>query len=101
VYTTDLKVFGIKTCHSFGGYCVTAERQYCRNFSVRVAPSRDAIYRIAKQFEETGSVCDKHAKAGKLSASVRTEEVVGAARGSNNESKKRCATFSTADWGLN
>jgi predicted DNA-binding transcriptional regulator AlpA len=76
---TDQKVFVIKTFYSSGGFCVAVKRQYRREFSVRVAPSRDTIYRIIKQFEEAGSVCDKCAKGLKRNASVRMEEV-GAAR---------------------
>jgi hypothetical protein len=60
-------------------------KQYRREFSVRVATPRATIYRFFKQFEETGSVCDKCAKGHKLSASVRTEEVVGEAKGDNNK----------------
>jgi hypothetical protein len=42
-YTTDQKMFVIKTFYSSRGSCVDAERQCCRGFSVRVAPSRDTI----------------------------------------------------------
>jgi hypothetical protein len=55
-YTTYQEVF-IKTFYSFGYSCVAAERQYCRIFLFRVAPSRDAVCLIIKQFEETGSMC--------------------------------------------
>jgi transposase len=34
-------------------------------FSVRVAPRTDTVYWIIKQFEETGSLCDKHGKGRK------------------------------------
>jgi hypothetical protein len=40
---------------------------------------RDTVYQIVKQFEGTGSVCHKRAKGRRSRASVRTEEVVGAA----------------------
>jgi Fe2+ or Zn2+ uptake regulation protein len=61
-HTTDQELFVIKTFYSSGGSCVAVERQYHREFSVRVVPSRDTIYRTIKQFEETGSVCDKRAR---------------------------------------
>jgi hypothetical protein len=57
--TMDLKVFVIKTSYSSSGSCVAVDRQYCREFSVHVAPSRDTVYWIVKQCEETGSVCAK------------------------------------------
>jgi hypothetical protein len=54
---------------------------YRGEFSVRVGPPpRDTIYRIVKQFEETGSVCDTHAKGRQHYAPVLTHEVTGAAR---------------------
>jgi hypothetical protein len=60
-HTTDQKVFVIKTVYFSGGSCVAVER-HSREFSVRVAPLRDAIYWIIKQREEGGSVCDKCVK---------------------------------------
>jgi hypothetical protein len=53
---TDRKDFVIKTFYSSGGSFV-AERRNRREFSFRVAPSRDAIYQIIRESEETGSVC--------------------------------------------
>jgi hypothetical protein len=50
-------VFVFKTFYPSSVSCFAVERQYRREFSVRVAPSRDTLCRIAKQFEETGSVC--------------------------------------------
>jgi RNase P subunit RPR2 len=52
-------------------------RQYCRKCSVRILPSRDAIYRTVKQAEERGIMCDKCAQG--RGASVRTEGAVGTA----------------------
>jgi hypothetical protein len=62
-YTKDQKMFVIKTFYSSGGCSVAVERQYLREFSVRVAPSRHTVYWIIKRFGETGSVCDKRVKA--------------------------------------
>jgi transposase len=36
----------------------------------------DTIYRIVKQFEETGSVCHKHTKGHKRNPFIHEEEVV-------------------------
>jgi hypothetical protein len=71
---TDQKVSLIKTFHSFGSSCVVEVQS--QEFSVHDAPLRHIIYQIIKQSKETGSVCDKHAKGHKCSASVRTEETV-------------------------
>jgi hypothetical protein len=47
-------------------------------------------------------VCDKRAKGHKRSSSLRTEEVTRAAQKTiEKKSKKKRATFSTTDWGLN
>jgi hypothetical protein len=54
-YTTDREVF-INNFHSLRGSCVAVERQYFREFSLRVPPQRDTVYRTVKQFEGTGSV---------------------------------------------
>jgi hypothetical protein len=66
-------VFAIKSLRSSGG-CVAVERQYLREFSDRVAPSRDTVSYMRV------CVCDKRAKGRKCSACVRKEAVVGAAR---------------------
>jgi hypothetical protein len=55
-YTTDQKVFVVKTVYSSGRSCVAVKRKYSRDFSVRVAPPRDTIYRTVKRFEEKVSV---------------------------------------------
>jgi hypothetical protein len=44
-----------QTFYSSRGSCVDADIQYCREFSVCVAPSMNTIFRIVKRFEETGS----------------------------------------------
>jgi hypothetical protein len=36
------------------------------------------MYQTVKQFEETGSVCNKHAKGHTCTASVHMEEVISA-----------------------
>jgi hypothetical protein len=77
-YMADQRVFVIKTFRSSGGFCFSLERRYLRVFSVRVASSRDAIIRIVKQMEETGSVYDKLAKGRKRNAFDRMEVVAGA-----------------------
>jgi hypothetical protein len=41
--TIDLKVYVIKISFSFRGSCVAVERQYWREFSIHVAPSRDTV----------------------------------------------------------
>jgi hypothetical protein len=46
-YKTDQKVFVTKT---FILLVVPVQKQYLREFSVRVAPSRDTIYWLMKQF---------------------------------------------------
>jgi transposase len=74
-YTTDQKLFAVKTFSSSGGCCAAVERQYCQEFSIRVARSKGTVYRIIKQFEEAESVCDKRGKGGKRSAPFRTEDV--------------------------
>jgi hypothetical protein len=43
-YTTDQKVYVIKTFYSPSGSCVAVETKYRRVFTVRVAPSKDIIY---------------------------------------------------------
>jgi hypothetical protein len=73
------KVFIIKIFKSSGGSSAAVEGQCRPQFSVRVAPSRNTIYRILKQFEDTDSVRDKREEC-KRSASIRGEEVVGAAQ---------------------
>jgi hypothetical protein len=72
-YTTDQKVFVVKTCYSSGGSYVSVARQHRREFSARDEPWRETNYRTVKQFEERGSVSYKRAKARKLSASLRTK----------------------------
>jgi hypothetical protein len=48
-YNTDQEEFVIEIFYSCGGSCVAAELQQCREFSVRVAPSRDTICCIFKR----------------------------------------------------
>jgi transposase len=72
--------FVVKTFYPSSDSCVAVERHYNRNVFVRIAPSRDTAYQIIKQCEETGNVCHKRAKGRNRCASVRTDEVVGAAR---------------------
>jgi hypothetical protein len=67
-YTTDQKVFIAKTFYCSGG----------PSFTFRDALSRDTVYWILRQFEETGNVCDKRTKGHKRGASVHMEDVVGA-----------------------
>jgi tRNA(Ile)-lysidine synthase TilS/MesJ len=59
-------------------------------------------HRISKQFEDKGSMYDKCAKVRNVSASVKAEEVVGAAREAiTRSSRNACENFGTTDWGLN
>jgi hypothetical protein len=44
----DHKLFVIKTFRSSDFYCVPVARQYHGEFSVRVSPSMDHIYRTVK-----------------------------------------------------
>jgi hypothetical protein len=64
-YTTYQKVFIIKLFKSSGGSSTAVERECRPQFSVRVAPSRNTIYRILKQFEDTDGVRDKRARPRK------------------------------------
>jgi hypothetical protein len=65
-------------------------RQYCREFSVHIPPSRDIVYRIVKQLNEAGNVGDECAKGCKPRASVHTE-VGGVNREAITKSqKKKC-----------
>jgi transposase len=66
--------------HILSNSLFTVRRQHSRDFSVRVASSRDTIYRIVKQFEERGSESDKRAKGRKRVPSVRVEDAVSVAR---------------------
>jgi Fe2+ or Zn2+ uptake regulation protein len=61
----DQKMFVIRTFYTIGGFCVVVDRLYHREFSVRVASSRDTVYRTIKQSGETGLVCDKLANGRK------------------------------------
>jgi hypothetical protein len=54
---TEQKVLVNKIAQCCGVCCVAIDRQYRREFSSRVAPSRDTNYGIIEQFEERGSVC--------------------------------------------
>jgi transposase len=51
------------------------------NIAVSFVAHCETVFRIAKQLEETGSVCDKRTKGRKRSTYVRKEEVVCAAQG--------------------
>jgi hypothetical protein len=51
-YTTDQKVFLIKTFYLLGFLCCCGDGILSRVF-ISVAPLRDTIYRTVKQFEET------------------------------------------------
>jgi hypothetical protein len=97
--TTDQNVF-IKSFCSSGSSYVAAKRQYRQDFSNLVAPSKDTIYPIIKQFEE--SVCDKLAMGRKHSVSLRTDEFVITARGAiDRNSRRNVLRFSTTDCRLN
>jgi hypothetical protein len=58
-------------------------------FFVGDTPSRDSIYRLVKELEETGNVSDGRGKERKRRAPVRPEEAVGAAREVTTESRRR------------
>jgi hypothetical protein len=88
-YMRDQRMFVIKTYYSYGCSCVAVGRQYGRKFSVRVLPSRGAIYRTVKQAEERGIMCDKCAKGRKRGTSVRTKGLVSAAWEAITKSPKK------------
>jgi hypothetical protein len=67
-----------------------------RKFSVRILPSRDAIYRTVKQAEERGSMCDQSSTGRKRRAEQHICSNVRAYRcsmGGNNKSKKQCDAY--------
>jgi hypothetical protein len=47
----------IENFYASGGSCVTLEREYHREFSVHVAPSRGTMNWIIKLSEKSGSLC--------------------------------------------
>jgi hypothetical protein len=63
-------VFVIKTFYCSIGSCLAVWRQYRWQFSVRATPPKDIIYRTVKQFDETGSACDKRVNRCKRSVSI-------------------------------
>jgi hypothetical protein len=66
LYSTDQKVFVIKTFYSSG---VAVARQCHQEFSVYVALSRNSITDC--QFKETEALCDKCARKNKHSTFVQ------------------------------
>jgi transposase len=89
-YMTVQKTIVMKTFYYSGGSCVALERQYHEEYSGRVAPSSDSIYRIIKRFEETASTCGKHEKGNKRSSYVRTEEVGTVREAITRSTRKEC-----------
>lgn len=71
-------------------------------FSVRVAPSSDTIYRIVKHFEET-EVCliivRRDVNVAHLF--VRNKFLSAAREAIIRSTRKKCATVIITDWGLN
>jgi hypothetical protein len=75
--------------------------QYRREFSVRVAPSRDTTYRTVKQFEGTGIARNILTKGRKGSSPVCAEEAIGTEESQQEYGQEKCEGFGTTDWGLN
>jgi hypothetical protein len=61
-----VEVFVVRTFYFSGGSCIVLDRQCHREISLRVTPTSDTAYWIVKQFEETGTVDDKHADGRRL-----------------------------------
>jgi hypothetical protein len=99
-YTTDQKMFVVKTFYSSGGSHVAVETWYHQESSVNVALSRETDKQIVKQFEEAGSVCDKRVKGCNCSMSYGGSCLCSTG-GNNRRCKKKYSTFSTTDFCLN